>query len=241
MVKKDNNKILLTKNIVEDTWLKNIYKKNCYIVKNEKYIQFFKDYKNSFFFLKTLKKIKQNYLFEKKLKFIGTNITFQKNIKLENRYKKKKDINYKFKVDNSAKKKVLNIAYKNFKFSRFNIDTRLPPSKSNLIKKKTVENYFHGLRGDKIYIQFYKKKISGFCLLIFNNNLARIDLICIDKKFSNKGLAKDMIRYVLGNMKKFNKKKLVVSTQTNNIAAVKLYESLKFVPKGILYLYHYIS
>ena len=76
-----------------------------------------------------------------------------------------------------------------------------------MIKKKTLENYFSGNRGDKIIIQFYKRKISGFCLLIFENkNTARIDLICIDKKYSKRGLAKDLLKYTLYKMKKIKKK-----------------------------------
>jgi len=111
-----------------------------------------------------------------------------------------------------------------------------------LVKKHTLKNYFSGDRSDKIFVQFYKNRISGFCLLKFENiNEVRIDLICIDKNFSKKGLATDLLKYCLYNLQKLNKKKMIASTQVKNLAAIKLYKKLKFIPKSELYLYHYIS
>ena len=182
-------------------------------------------------------------MLDDKLKFLGINKTFSKSIKFIDVYKKNKEINYKTNLNNSEKKNIINIAYKNFNYSRFHLDDRLSVEKANLIKKKTLENHFLGLRGDKIFTQFYKGKISGFCLLNFEgDNSACIDLICIDKKFSKKGLATDLLRYSLYNLrKKMYKEKVVVSTQENNVAAIKLYESFKFITKNNSFLYHYIS
>ena len=226
----------------EDQFLKEIYKKNCYVAKSEKYIISFKKYKNSFIFLKTKKEISKKNIFIKKLKFIGINKTYQKEIKLNEKYFKKKDIFYKLNLKKKEKKVVIDIAFKNFKFSRFHLDKRLSVRKSNLVKKKTLENYFLGDRSDKIFVQFYKNKISGFCLLKYENiNEVRIDLICIDKKFSKKGLATDLLKYCINSLKKMNKKKIITSTQERNLAAIKLYKALKFIPKSKFYLYHYIS
>ena len=72
-------------------------------------------------------------------------------------------------------------------------------------------------------------------------NIARIDLICIDKKFTNRGFAKDLVNYSLYMLRKLKKNKIIVSTQKKNVQAIKLYDSLKFSPKSIVYLYHYIS
>ena len=226
-----------------DKWLETIFKKNCYIAKGEKYINLFKNYKESFIFLKTKKPINNKFLLDDKLKFLGINKTFSKSIKFIDVYKKNKEIQYKTNLNNSEKKNIINIAYKNFNYSRFHLDDRLSVEKANLIKKKTLENHFLGLRGDKMFTQFYKGKTSGFCLLNFEgDNSARIDLICIDKKFSKKGLATDLLRYSLYNLrKKMYKEKVVVSTQENNVAAIKLYESFKFITKNKFFLYHYIS
>ena len=242
MLKKKSKKLLLFNNLIQDYWLEKIYKKKCFIATKQNQIKDFKKYTNSFIFLKTKNKISEHYLKDKKLRFLGINRTFQKKINYNYNYLKKKNIYYKINLNNDEKTKTINIAFKNFKLSRFHLDKRLPASKSNLIKKKTLENYFSGNRGDKIIIQFYKRKISGFCLLIFENkNTARIDLICIDKKYSKRGLAKDLLKYTLYKMKKIKKKILLVSTQDKNVPAVKLYDSLKFARKSILYLYHYIS
>ena len=98
------------------------------------------------------------------------------------------------------------------------------------------------MRGEKIYVQFYKNKISGFLLYRYEKlDTARIDLICIDKKFAGKGLAKDMMNYSFKKLYSENRKKILVSTQKQNISAIKLYHSLKFSSKRIDCLYHYIS
>jgi GNAT superfamily N-acetyltransferase len=242
MVKEKSNKFLLYRDFNEDPFLKNIFKKNCYVTTKEKNIKLFKYLKNTFILLKTKKKINKNNSIKKNLKFIGTNKTYYTNIESAEKYIKKKNISYKTRLKDKEKKIVINISFKNFKYSRFHLDKRLPTSKSNLIKKKTLENYFLGHRCDKIFVQFYKKNISGFCLLKFENrNLAIIDLICIDKKFSRKGLAGDLIKFCLYSLEKINKKKLIVGTQEENLAATKLYSTLKFIPISKVFLYHYIS
>ncbi len=225
-----------------DLWLEKIFKKKCYLTSDHRSVKFFQNYKNSFIFLKTQKKIKKKFFVNKNFKFIGMNKTFQKNISTKIDYLKKKDISYKTILNSKEKKKVINISYNNFKHSRFHLDKRLPKTKSNLIKKKTLQNFFLGKRSNKIVVQFYKRKVSGFCLLKYENYLkARIDLICIDKKFSGKKLATDLINYTLNYLKKCNRKRLITSTQEKNLIALRLYKSFKFIPKGNFFLYHYIS
>ena len=105
-----------------------------------------------------------------------------------------------------------------------------------------MENFFLGLRSDKIFVQFYKNNISGFCLLKYSDKTkVIIDLICIDHKFTRKGLARDLILFCLNKLKIMKKKILIVSTQKENLASIKLYNKLKFIPKGKSLLYHYIS
>ena len=111
-----------------------------------------------------------------------------------------------------------------------------------MIKKKTLQNYFLGLRGDKLIVQLNRKEVSGFCLLIFKNSkIAIIDLICVDKNFVKKGLASDLLLYTLNYLKKLKKEKIIVGTQESNLAAIRLYNAAKFNLKNKTYLYHYIS
>ena len=222
-----------------DIFLNKILKKDCYITNDPKTVKIFKHFKNSFIFLKTKKKIKKKI---NKLKFIGTSVTFKKRIQFIERHIRKKNINYKSNLNSEQKKKVINIAFRNFKNSRFHLDKRIPTSKSNIIKKKTLENFFLGLRSDKILVQFYKNNISGFCLLKYaDKTKVIIDLICIDSKFTRMGLARDLILFSLNKLKKMKKKILIVSTQKENLASMKLYNKLKFIPKEKSLLYHYIS
>lgn len=241
-IKKIKNKFLSSEILHKDIWLEKTFNRNCYNSYNEKYIQLFKNYKKSFIFLKTTKPISKNNFSDINLRYLGRNITYQKKNMSNDKYFKLKNISYKTSLNDFEKKKVIDIAFRNFKTSRFHLDNRLSQNKSDLIRKQWMIDHFKGLRGEKIFVQFYKKKLSGFCLIKFEtDDIARIDLICIDKEFTNKGLAKDLAKYSLYNLKKIKKKTILVSTQEKNLPAIKLYDSLKFSLKGIVYLYHYIS
>lgn len=241
-LKKLNGRILNTSILLKDLWLSNILKKKCFITNDPNDIPTFKNYKDSFIFLKTPKSLDNSVIKKNELLYLGKNQTFEKKLKKTNNYQVKKDIFYKTKLKKNEIKKLGDIAYKNFKYSRFHLDRRLSSKKSNLIKKRWVQNYFAGMRGEKIYVQFYKNKISGFLLYRYEKlGTARIDLICIDKKFAGKGLAKDMMNYSFKKLYSENRKKILVSTQKQNISAIKLYHSLKFSSKRIDCLYHYIS
>ena len=90
MVKEKSNKFLLYRDFNEDPFLKNIFKKNCYVTTKEKNIKLFKYLKNTFILLKTKKKINKNNSIKKNLKFIGTNKKYYKNIESAEKYIKKK-------------------------------------------------------------------------------------------------------------------------------------------------------
>ena len=83
----------------------------------------------------------------------------------------RKNISYKSTLSKFEKNKVTDIAYKNFKTSRFHLDNRLPKSKSDLIRKQWMMDHFKGLRGEKIFVQFFKKKITGFCLIKYEKKI----------------------------------------------------------------------
>ena len=125
MENRNYNNFLSSKVLQEDGFLKEIYKKNCYVAKSEKYINLFKKYKNSFIFLKTKKQITKKNFSDRNLKFIGINKIYHKKIQLNEKYFKKTDIFYKVNLKEVEKKVVINIAFKNFKFSRFHLDKRL--------------------------------------------------------------------------------------------------------------------
>lgn len=242
MIIKQDNKLSLPKGLFEDYFLTKIFQKDCYSTNDKKFINYFKKNKNLFLFLKTSEKLSKKILKEKKIKFLGKNFSFQRKIYKSDYYIKKKNITYKVNLTKKEKIKIVNIAYKNFKYSRFHLDERLPFEKSNLIKKRTLQNYFLGLRGDKLIVQLNRKEVSGFCLLIFKSSkIAIIDLICVDKNFLKKGFASDLLLYTVNYLKKLKKEKIIVGTQESNLAAIRLYNAAKFNLKNKTYLYHYIS
>ena len=233
---------LTKKGFVKDYWLKQFLKKDCFITKNPENIKFLSRFKNTFIYLNLKKRLPSTKLDKKKICYLGKNIFFFKKIEKNIYYDKKNLINYKIKKNKLERKKIINIAYKNFRYSRFHLDDRISKKISNLIKKKWVENFYKGKRGDKLIAQFYKKKITGFCLIKYNHkSSATIDLICLDKKYFNRGLGKDLVSYTLFKLKHLKKSNLTVGTQDTNSASMNLYNSLGFKKKSVSNLYHFIS
>ena len=168
------------------------------------------------------KLIERNEIYEKKNKFV-VNI---KKIKL-----------LKIRLARSSdKNKISNIAQKNFKYSRFHKDKLISNYYANKIKKNWIENYFYGKRGDELIIAELDKKIVGFLLLINTKKCIFIDLICVDKKYSGRGIGKSMIEYLETN---YDFISIKVGTQSNNLPSKKLYENSGFKINKTNYTYHY--
>ena len=124
---------------------------------------------------------------------------------------------------------VANIALNNFSHSRFHNDPNILNSIANKIKKEWITNFFYKKRGDELVVVEINKKVRGFLLLFWNKtNELTIDLLCVDKKFQNKGLARKMIKFASKNFSFKKKNPLIfkVGTQINNFSSIKLYQRL---------------
>ncbi len=220
--------------MIKDKFLTKYLKKNSYRVYNAVRLISKTQYKNNFFYFQSKKK-------NKKLNsnYINTIKTFELLLPHTFNFSNSK-INYlirKFKIKD--KKQILDICENSYPISRFTKDVNI----SNKFKKTYLSlwlrNYFLGKRGDDLIVAETKKgKIAGFCLVLISGSNIQIDQIIVKKEQRNKGIAKQLIKY-LTLLKNF--KKIIAGTDSTNKSAVTLYKKLGFKLKKFYYNYHFHS
>ncbi len=173
------------------------------------------------------------FLQEFNFNLIETNITFVKSIE-------KKDVgqlDIRF-ADNDDQDEVVNLARRNFVYSRFHIDNDIPLKLANSIKAEWSRNYFLGKRGDQMVVALVDGTIAGFLQILFGSNKDLIiDLIAVDAKHHGKGIATNMITYAQNQLQQF--KNIRAGTQLVNLPSIKLYEKAGFCISGAQYVFHY--
>lgn len=133
--------------------------------------------------------------------------------------------------------RVVDIARRNFAFSRFHLDPDIPNSIANRIKAEWVKSYFSGKRGNEVIVAEIKGKIAGFLLIMYDQNKDLIiDLIATDKNQRGKGLASKMIAYAESKSDGAN---IQVGTQVVNIPSINFYLKNGFRIRESNYVFHF--
>jgi len=136
------------------------------------------------------------------------------------------------------RKSVMEIAEKNFRYSRFHLDPQIDKSLAGRIKSEWAGNYFTGKRGDQMVVATEGERVVGFNQILHGQNgTLVIDLIAVDSVVRRRGVAQDMIAYSENESGAFSK--IRVGTQAANVASVRLYEKLGFRLIGSQYVLHY--
>ena len=168
--------------------------------------------------------------------FVDTNIQFSA---LREEVQIKKRIpNHKIRFHNPKDKNdVIKIASNSFRSNRFSRDPNIEKNYSNKVKEEWVSNFFSGNRGDYLIISENQGKVSGFLLLLKQDNKLVIDLIAVSEEFRGIGLAKDLISFAIYNPNlKYDY--ISVGTQGSNLYSLKLYNSINLSTLSVKYIYH---
>jgi nucleoside-diphosphate-sugar epimerase/ribosomal protein S18 acetylase RimI-like enzyme len=132
---------------------------------------------------------------------------------------------------------VMDLARRNFVFTRFHLDELIPNSTADEIKAQWAGNFFSGERGDRLVVAELDKKIVGFTLLVVpTDSEVVIDLIAVDGAHRRQGIAAEMIAFVESQ---FAPSQIVVGTQVANLPSVRLYEKLGFHLAEAQYVFHF--
>jgi len=236
------------KNLIYDQWLSKVIGINTYkLIVDDNLVNKPKDFQNTF---KKIKKDKiivyakistdslnyAHFLEELGFKIIDTSVKLQKN---------KSDITAFFDSNNYLvrftslldREQVISLATNSFRYSRFHIDPSFENAIADKIKGKWVENYYDGRRGDCMVVTELDNQITGFLLLLKNNNkLLTIDLIAVAKEHHGKKMASNMITFAESQLDFL---KMQVSTQIGNNPSIRLYEKLGFRIQDAEYVFHF--
>ena len=125
---------------------------------------------------------------------------------------------------------VVDLARRNFVFTRFHQDRTIPKSVADEIKAQWAGNFFKGERGNRLVVaevgEQGQQKLVGFALLLTpGGGQVIIDLIAVEGAYRRRGIAAEMIAFVESQ---FAPAVIAVGTQVANLQSVRLYEKLGF-------------
>ena len=163
------------------------------------------------------------------------------NVKLKYIFKKQIDnyfaINIR-EVNKADRNMVSSLAENSFIYDRFHKDIEIPNNMASDLKKRWVDNFFKGKRGNNLLVSDINGVLAGFILLIENKKEVIIDLIAVNKDYRKLGVAMNLIKESF-NIYKENQKNFIVTTQITNIASLNLYQKIGFRIIDTNYVWHW--
>jgi nucleoside-diphosphate-sugar epimerase/ribosomal protein S18 acetylase RimI-like enzyme len=174
------------------------------------------------------------FLEEHGFRLIDTNLRFEKQAETPTAVAGDCLLRFAEPADRDA---VVDLARRNFVFTRFRQDRLIPKSVAEEIKAQWAGNFFSGQRGDRLVVAILQEKIVGFALLMTApaDNVT-IDLIAVEEAYRRRGIAAEMIAFVESQ---FAPSVIAVGTQVANLPSVRLYEKLGFRLAAAQYVFHF--
>jgi ribosomal protein S18 acetylase RimI-like enzyme len=131
---------------------------------------------------------------------------------------------------------VLEIAESCFRFSRFHLDPQIPDEAANRVKRKWIEAYFDGTRGEELLVAREDGRPRGFLAVLRVEDAAVIDLVGVARDAQRRGLGAALVS-------SFAKRHetaaiLRVGTQTANTPSLRLYSRFGFAIERAAYVFH---
>jgi ribosomal protein S18 acetylase RimI-like enzyme len=134
-------------------------------------------------------------------------------------------------ADESQHAAVQEIAARCFRHSRFHSDPLFPLATAHEIKRAWVESYCAGRRGDALYVAEADGKVVGFLAAIVQGSgveaRAVIDLVGVAPEQQGRGVGCSLVLEFIRQWQE-RTAALLVGTQTENTASLRLYESCGF-------------
>lgn len=160
--------------------------------------------------------------------------TFEKNINRPHEVIEALSIKNCYKYDGN----LVNIAGDAFGYSRYFNDPYLPKDKSNAIYKQWVINSF-GSQEKYFITEQTDGNVISFLISTFSGKECRIELIAVDNKYSGQGHGSNMMNKLEQYCKANNVYKIVVSTQGNNVGAMRFYMKNGFILSECSTIFHW--
>lgn len=135
---------------------------------------------------------------------------------------------------------VLNIAASCFRYTRFHLDPLIPQVVADRVKRRWIESYTRGERGEALYVAVADGKVSGFLAVlgkaVDGRRIKVIDLIGVDRAAQHRGIGRSLVRFFIDVYRDCDQ--LQVGTQLANMASLGLYQQLGFAVADAAYVLH---
>jgi ribosomal protein S18 acetylase RimI-like enzyme len=128
-----------------------------------------------------------------------------------------------------------------FSRSRFHQDPNIPKNVADMIKRKWVQNYFKGERGECILVAEVSGRPVGFLAIAKarekDQTIRIIDLIGVHMDYQGRGIGNQMVNYFISDSIS-HCDTLRVGTQIINLPSLHLYEKKGFCITDSAYVLH---
>ena len=178
---------------------------------------------------------KEMYPIIENAKLVDIKIQLTKEVLIEEDCKKVNLSEYNLENNEQLKK----LAFQSGIYSRFKRDINFTKNEYEKLYAKWIEDSINKLIADNIIV--YKdncNQYKGFITVKHKMDFAEIGLIAVDELSRGKGIGVALLNYVNNLTKVAGLKKIVVTTQFENIPAMKLYERAGYKVISKKYIYH---
>ena len=135
---------------------------------------------------------------------------------------------------------VLDIAGSCFRYSRFHLDPQVPNEIADRIKRKWIQSYITGQRGERLLVAAHGDKPVGFLAVIGSEAAGRrirtIDLIGVGTGLQRQGVGRALVAFFIDYYRACDY--LEVGTQVANIPSIRLYTTFGFEIVRSQYVMH---
>ena len=239
-------------NITTDDWLSGIIGKNVYRINLSQCVEDSKDldpllnhiehYSPAMYFTK-VPTDQIAYIHKmSKLGFgiVDVNVTFKRN-PAPVEYTGRTSIDLVMNASDQYKNSILKIAETSFVYSRFHLDPNILNQTANNIKRRWVESYIDGVRGEHLIVAMVDGNPAGFLAVMaseWEGSSSRVvDLIAVDNCYRRLGVGKALLEG-FNDMYVGVCDYLVVGTQIANAPSIRLYERSGFLLDKTSYVLH---
>lgn len=134
---------------------------------------------------------------------------------------------------------LLNLALESGVYSRFRVDSRLPAGSYERLYTRWIEQSVNHTIATEVFCYMLDETPLGLITLKRDADVGDIGLVATDQEYRGRGIGKAMIAYVMDYAHRCGCNAINVTTQFNNLAARRLYESSGMQIKQTTYVWHW--
>jgi len=163
------------------------------------------------------------------IQFMGEKVTFRKLLSHPNQVGGIQQFN------STLNQQIVSLAIESGKYSRFKKDTRLNQKEFESLYQHWIEK---AIDED---IVLTNKSLNAMATLSVEEKEASIGLLSVDEKERGKGLGRQLVLTAENEAILSGAETLFIPTQSHNIPACKLYQSLGYEVAERIYIYHFFN